>query len=193
MCVHQLVSLRSSIPWGRDSLVNLLLQALDIYEGLSTPVSARVNFSMNLVSPLWPLVSIYKSWSLEYWPTLYFPCPPQHSFVHFGLFSFAHTYLPCISQWSVESSVALPSRAWCSPASIMSSRHRVLAVCPPYTSGAHSFLGNKRKTVHATDWHCNLPCHPLAPGLSPGWVLVRRETEAQFLGDVWPQGLRRQV
>lgn len=169
MCVHQLVSLRSSIPWGRDSLVNLLLQALDIYEGLSTPVSARVNFSMNLVSPLWPLVSIYKSWSLEYWPTLYFPCPPQHSFVHFGLFSFAHTYLPCISQWSVESSVALPSRAWCSPASIMSSRHRVLAVCPPYTSGAHSFLGNKRKRVHATDWHCNLPCHPLAPGLSPGW------------------------
>lgn len=75
LCLHLPVIPRTLI---REVVIPLGITvpfALNIYEGSFTSVSSLVTSPSSLVSPLWPLVSVYNSHSPEDCPTLYFLCP----------------------------------------------------------------------------------------------------------------------
>lgn len=64
------ISPRGVVPgWAACSAISR------IFRSLFTSSSLLVNVDSNLVSPLWPLESIYNLGSLKHSPTLYFGCP----------------------------------------------------------------------------------------------------------------------
>ena len=112
LCVHLPVIPRTLIRGVVIPLGITVLFALNIYEGSFTSVSSRVNSPSSLVSPLWPLVSVYNSHSLEDCPTSYFLCPHIYLLKLYCVNS--HMLIFCLGPLSLRI-VPRPSRVWLSP------------------------------------------------------------------------------